>query len=176
MKQSDNLNIDEIIKDQIFIDFVKSARDFCYFIENSGDENEITFLELTQAYLQSLYVDGQQLKYIIFDEMLSLEDRMTKPQFESILSSLANRLSKRYYWHIFDPTNQNDIDPVCGDLVDDLGDIYKDIKNALLLFDNGNTVEVKSAVWTFKWSFDNHWGDHCVNATYALHYFIQRAN
>jgi len=59
------------------------------------------------------------------------------------------------------------------DLKYDLGDIYKDLKNFLLLFDKGSPAEIESAVWTLKWSFDNHWGDHCINANYAIHYFIK---
>jgi hypothetical protein len=47
---------------------------------------------------------------------------------------------------VFDPTKDDDIEPVCGDLLDDLGDIYKDLKNSLLLFDKGTPAEIESAV------------------------------
>jgi hypothetical protein len=95
---------------------------------------------------------------------------MTKPQLENILNSLADRLNNRFYWHVFDPAKEDDIEPVCGDLLDDLGDIYKDLKNSLLLFDKGSPAEIESAVWTLKWSFDSHWGRHCINSIYAIHY------
>jgi hypothetical protein len=40
----------------------------------------------------------------------------------------------------------------------------------------GTPAEIESAARSFKWSFDNHWGDHCINATYALHFFLQDLN
>ena len=174
MTLSTNLTIDKIIQADSFIKFIKSVRDFCDFIENGKTENYISFLRLTQTHLQSLYFGGQKLQAVDLNYNLDFEDIMTKPELEKVLRSLADRLNNRFYWHVFDPTKEDDIEPVCGDLLDDLGDIYKDLKNSLLLFDKGSPAEIESAVWTFKWSFDNHWGDHCINATYALHYFIQK--
>ncbi|MEP7253403.1 MAG: DUF5063 domain-containing protein [Ginsengibacter sp.] len=170
------MTIDKIIQAGSFTNFIKSVRDFCDFVENSKTENYIAFLRLTQTHLQSLYFGGQKLQFVDLNYNLDFEDIMTKHQLENILKSLADRLNNRFYWHVFDPTKEDDIEPVCGDLLDDLGDIYKDLKNSLLLFDKGTPAEIESAVWTFKWSFDSHWGDHCINATYALHYFIQGAS
>jgi hypothetical protein len=173
MTQLTNLTIDKIIQTDSFINFIKSVRHFCDFIEKDKAEKNVTFLRVTQTHLQSLYFGGQKLQLVDLNYDLDFEDLMTKPELEIILSSLADRLNNRFYWHVFDPTKEDDIEPVCGDLLDDLGDIYKDLKNSLLLYDKGTPAEIESAAWTFKWSFDNHWGDHCINAIYALHYFIQ---
>ena len=176
MPQPTNLKIDKIIKADSFVKFLKSVRDFCDFIENDKTENYVAFLRLTQIHLHSLYFVGQNLQIVDLNHNLDFDDIMTKTKLENVLNNLAGRLNYRYYWHVFDPTKKDDIEPVCGDLLDDLGDIYKDLKNSLLLFDEGSPAEIESAVWTFKWSFDNHWGEHCINATYALHYFIQAAS
>jgi len=175
MTQPTNLTIDELIQADNFGDFLKSVRNFCDFIENDKTENYVTFLRLTQTHLQSLYFGVQKLEFVELNYNSDFEDTMTKTQLEKVLTNLADRLHNRFYWHVFDPTKEDDTEPVCGDLLDDLGDIYKDLKNSLLLFDKGTPAEIESAVWTFKWSFDNHWGDHCTNATYALHYFTQGA-
>ncbi len=29
------------------------------------------------------------------------------------------------------------------------------------------------SLWKFKFDFDCHWGDHCINALAAVHYFLQ---
>jgi len=175
MTQPTNLTIDKLIISENFTDFLKSVRDFCDFIENDKTENYASFLRLAQTHLQTLYFGGQKLQFVDLDNDVDFDDIMAKPELENVLKILADKLSNRYYWVVFDPTKEDDIEPVCGDLLDDLGDIYKDLKNSLLLFDKGTPEEIESAVWTFKWSFDNHWGDHCINATYALHYFIQSA-
>ena len=175
MTQPARLTADKIIYSDTFVGFLKSVRDFCDFLENNKTEDYLSFLQLTQTHLLSLYVGGEKLQSVELTQNVDFDDIMTKPQLESILNGLGDRLHHRFYWHVFDPIKEDDINPVCADLLDDLGDIYKDLKNSLLLFDNETPAGIESAVWTFKWSFDNHWGDHCINATYALHYFIQGA-
>jgi hypothetical protein len=125
--------------------------------------------------LQSLYFGGQKLEFVDLNYNPDFEDVLPKAQLEIILNNLAFRLHNRFYWHVFEPTKEANISPVCSDLLDDLGDIYKDLKTSLLLFDKETPAGIESAVWKFKWSFDNHWGDHCINVIYALHYFIQGA-
>jgi len=31
----------------------------------------------------------------------------------------------------------------------------------------------ENALWQFKFDFNKHWGDHCINALSAIHYFLQ---
>ncbi len=170
------VTVDNVIKEDNFLAFLKSVRDFCDFIENDKSEDYVAFLRLTQTHLQALYFGGIKLHLVDLNYDQEFADRMTQPELENILNSLVGRLNNRFYWHIFDPTKEDGIEPVCGDLHDDLCDIYKELKNSLLLFETGMPAEIESAVWTFKWSFDNHWGNHCINAIYALHYFIQSAD
>lgn len=74
---------------------------------------------------------------------------------------------------MFDPTDHNDTASVCGDLTDDLGDIYKDLKTFLTEFEKDDDDVKQNALWQLKWSFDNHWNDHCMDAIYALHHFLK---
>jgi hypothetical protein len=167
---------DKLIITDSFLSFIKAVRSFCNFIENDPADDRTSFLKQAQTHLQTLYFGGQTLPLVDLNYNLDFQDLMSKPYLENILSHLEGKLNNRFYWHVFDPAKDDDIEPVCGDLLDDLGDIYKDLKNCLLLFDKGTPAEIESAVWSFKWSFDNHWGDHCINATYALHFFLQNLN
>lgn len=56
-----------------------------------------------------------------------------------------------------------------GDIADDLADIYRDLKDGLWLFENGNVTE---AVWEWKQTFTMHWGRHAVSALNALHCYM----
>jgi hypothetical protein len=175
MTHSVKISADKLISTESFKRFIKSVREFCDFIENDA-EGALSFLLSAESRLQNLYIGGRALPVIDLNHNADFDDRMNKAEFEKRLNFIAERLgNNRFYWHVFDPTKEEDIEAVCGDLLDDFGDIYKDLKNSLLLFDTGTSAEIESAAWTFKWSFDNHWSDHCINATYALHYFIQHA-
>jgi len=176
MTQTSKISVDKLITGDSFTNFIKSVRDFCDFIEIDTNEGSNLFLKFVQIHLQTLYLTGQKLQSVDLLHNKEFNDLLTKEDLQKILNTLSDKLNNnRFYWHVFDPTNEDDTEPVCGDLLDDLGDIYKDLKNALVLFDKGGPAEIGHAIWDFEWGFNNHWGDHCINATYALHYFIQRS-
>ena len=167
----------EIIDTKTFKEFLNEVASFCRFMELGEKINTRAFLKLTQTHLQKLYLHGQQLQVVDLNYNKDIDDLLTDTEFKTVLLSISNKLSdKTLYWIVFDPTNEGDTEPVCGDLTDDLGDIYKDLKNALLLFEKQQPAEIENAVWSFKSSFDIHWSTHCINAIYALHYFIQNAS
>jgi hypothetical protein len=55
---------------------------------------------------------------------------------------------------------------VGASLADDILDIYKDVKNGIILYEKNDHIE---AVSEWKSSFDIHWGNHAVDAIRALH-------
>jgi hypothetical protein len=71
-----------------------------------------------------------------------------------------------YYRECFDPDPLLNEAPCMGDLGDDLLDIYKDIKEGLVLFDAGDANE---ALWHWSFLHKIHWGRHAVGALFALH-------
>ena len=104
-----------------------------------------------------------------YEEKLSLTD------FQAVIFSVAEQLgSAHYYWHVFDPTNDLDTTPVCGDLLDNLGDIYKDLKCSLMIFGLGKEDCEEIALWHLKFDFDAHWSEHCVNALSAMHLYVKK--
>ena len=68
------------------------------------------------------------------------------------------------YWEVFDPFELED--PVCGDLCDDLRDIYGDLRSGIREFDAGRR---NNAIREWQFGLDNHWGTHAVDAVRALH-------
>lgn len=167
--------VDNITQTKDLIDFVEKAKRYCVFIETYKGDNYRRFLELLQKQLIELYSFGQALP--VFElptdrdiEEIDISDR----DIEALLSFTSDRLPGRYYWTVFDPTVDNDTESVCGDLVDDLGDIYKDLKTFLAGFEDADQDVKQNALWHLKWGFDNHWSDHCMNAIYAIHFFLKR--
>ena len=61
-------------------------------------------------------------------------------------------------------------EPVGGSLIDDIQDIYREIKKGIMFFQTNPAA----ALWEWKFGFDNHWGNHAVDAIRALHYMIRR--
>ena len=175
MTQPAKISVEEFIKTNNFIEFIKDARHFCTFMENISTEEPDSFLSKTQTHLQTLYSGGQMLVPVDLKYDEDFDDILTEEELQDISNNLVYILQKnRTYWVVFDPTNENDTEPVCGDLFDDLIAVYRELKNMLLLYDKGTPAAVEAAIWNVKFNFDIHWSNHCIDCIYALHYFIRR--
>lgn len=71
------------------------------------------------------------------------------------------------YWDVFDPLVESA--PVFNSLQDDLGDIYRDVRNGLNLYDGQHFIE---ASWEWRFNFQIHWGYHLVGAQRAIHQYL----
>ena len=91
---------------------------------------------------------------------------LLEPQRKAIMVRLKE-FPFQYYWEIYDPILPKPEAPVCGDITDDLADIYYDLKPGLILFEAGHEM---AAAWQWRCMF-SHWGDHATSAIRALHRF-----
>jgi hypothetical protein len=175
MTKSNILSVDNIHTTKVFLEFINATKAFCSFIEVQHCDSK-SFLLMTQNHLLNLYTAGRNLSIIDVDIKNTIESEPELPDttFKHTLDFIAERIPYRFYWHVFDPTDKSDTEAVCGDLFDDLCDIYTDIKRSILLFETNNAENIEKAIWEFKFYFEQHWGDHCSNALYAIHYFLQK--
>ncbi|GAB3636942.1 hypothetical protein GCM10027422_25320 [Hymenobacter arcticus] len=163
----------EALAAEIFQKFILIARRYCLLIENQQPVTPAVFLPQVQLLLLDLYTAALNLDWI--DLQSNIDHKTEEIDLPKILRVVAEKIGdSRYYWSVFDPTSEVDTEAVCGDLLDDLGDIYKDLSHALIVFDLQTIDSQEDAVWRFKFDFVHHWSDHCVNAIRALHYFIQK--
>ncbi|MCD7036507.1 DUF5063 domain-containing protein [Metabacillus sp. GX 13764] len=135
--------------------FLSSANHYCTMIDSLHGFNEKSLDELLAALLE-LYIKALRLPEVE-------PDHAEAPQFE-ISFPKADFAKYEYYWEVFDPYKLEE--PVCGSLSDDILDIYKDLKEGIILFEQNTPNE---AIWHLKFSFQTHWGLHAVNALRALH-------
>jgi len=123
------LKVEAIITTIEFRDFYESAIAYRYFIERNSSTSTIDFLKNVRRKLLSLYSNALNLPWVNLQSEIEYDNKLDDIEFNKNLNSISDRLGEsRFYWHLFDPSNQDDTEPVCGDLVDDLGDIYKDLK------------------------------------------------
>jgi hypothetical protein len=94
------------------------------------------------------------------------EDELTADDWK-IVCSRFQKLPVGGYWDVFDPLKEEA--PVFNSLWDDLSDIYRDLKEGLLLYRNGRIVE---AAWEWRFNFEIHWGAHLTGAQRAIHAYF----
>jgi hypothetical protein len=164
----------QVLKSDDFVAFFNAVVDFCAFMESENAVEGRPFLKAVRGHLLSLYSQGTKLPMIDLQTSQEYEDRVDRSVFEGQRLRLAERLGEfRFYWHVFDPVNLEKTEACCGDLLDDLHDMYVDLKRSVHLFQLEKPDCEALALWKFKFDFDFHWGDHCIHALGAVHYFLQ---
>lgn len=158
-----------------FAEYYQAATNFCGFVEEIKCADTLAFLTTTRLHLLRLYMAALAMPWVDLQSNEEFDEKLSAETLQAVLHSIAEQLGEaRYYWHVFDPVNDLDTTPVCGDLLDDVVDIYKDLKYSLMIFDLGKGECEENALWQLKFDFDAHWSMHCVNALSAIHFYLKR--
>ncbi|WP_282032795.1 DUF5063 domain-containing protein [Metabacillus indicus] len=136
--------------------FLNTASEYCHLIENFSVFSESDKVINLLKTISSLYAAALTLP-----ESNLAEEEITALDFalpDINLGVMAN------YWALFDPYTDEEL--VACSLNDDLQDIYRDVKEGILLFQNDKRPE---ATWHWKFTFESHWGQHALQAMRVLH-------
>jgi hypothetical protein len=165
----------EKIIDQTDIkDFLLTAREYCSFIELT-DKTGNEFLKQLQNLLLKLYQQARAIPWTTVTHREDAEVEFLNTKYEHIFKQMADKIGDdRFYWTVFDPTDDKDTEAVCGDLADDIGDIYRDIKRSLLTFDRETLASKERAIWDLKFLFEKHWGQHSIDALRTIHFLLEK--
>jgi hypothetical protein len=99
--------------------------------------------------------------------------RMTDEQWGQLYGLLKEKLGDwDLYWQVFDPTT--DKEASCGSLADDIADIYRDLKEGLVLSER-NLVQPEDVIWNWRILYYSHWGKHAIDALLTIHFRLQGA-
>ena len=142
--------------------FADEASRFCSWLESTAPPDALTI----STRIACLYSKALEQPDVDVEGVPGGLEAPTIP--EDALSALRSTLAGlpfRYYWELFHSTTDEPDEPVCGDLADDLLDIYKDVKEGLLSFQSGKDV---LAAYHWRTHFGFHWSRHAVGALKAL--------
>ncbi len=154
----------------IFENYFAIAFKFCEYYEMESVEDQRQFLSRIQGLLLELYSLGRNLPEIDaseeeFDCLLERDDK-------HIQGMIAHKVPFSCYWRALEPFAIDEPELGLEDLLDDLGDIYMDLKRAILLYDSKLEGASQEAHWKLKFDFDYHLADHCMNALKAIHDYM----
>lgn len=143
-------------------EFARLARGFCDWCE--GPELAAPSDVLASTWLAKLHAAALELPEVDAEND-SDEPELPQAEADRARVNLA-AFDGFYYREFFDPNPLLDEEPGIGDVGDDLADIYKDIRRALVLYEAG---QAKDAAWHWSFLHRIHWGRHAVGAMFALH-------
>jgi len=148
-------------------EFINIATQYCRLIESRDKKTALYLFQQAFTILPQLCLYGTRLPEIKRVTEYEPPD-MNDAQF--IYLSLQ-KLFKQHdsYRHIFDPYDIKDKKPTVRSISDDFSDIYRDIAPGLKEWEKATTSERRDIIWEWKFSFENHWGDHATSAYNALY-------
>ena len=145
--------------------FAQIAHRYCDWAESPFGESQEEML-IARTLLAELHLAVLSLPDLEPDE--ETEDLDISRECELVINRFQN-LPVDFYWDVFYPLELEKDEPVLNSLSDDLSDIYRNLKDGLLLYKKGKIAE---AVWGWKFHFDIHWGDHLTGAQRAIHSYF----
>jgi hypothetical protein len=153
-----DLRIEPVIKA-----FAEIAQRYCSWAESPSGElrDEMQTARKFLAELHQAVIDLPDL-----GPGDDTEDTISADEWKSVCGRFQE-LPVNGYWDVFNPLEEEA--PVFNTLSDDLSDIYRDLKEGLLLYARGQVVE---AVWEWRFNFEIHWGAHLTGAQRAIHAYI----
>jgi hypothetical protein len=152
--------------------YLSIARKYCDSYESKLEGDQRQFLSQIQGLLLELYSQGRLMPETNspIQEFESLFERNDK----QIQSLIAHKVPFSGYWQALEPFSIDKSKLGLSDLLDDLGDIYLDLKGAILLYDSNLDGARQEAYWKLKFDFDFHLADHLMDAMKAIHDYMGR--
>jgi hypothetical protein len=93
---------------------------------------------------------------------------MTDEQWRQLYDLLKEKLGDwDLYWQVFNPTTDKEAD--CGTLADDIADIYRDLKEGLVLNEK-RLARPEDVIWEWRLLYYSHWGKHAIDAMLTIHF------
>jgi hypothetical protein len=146
--------------------FRSLAAEYVRLVEGETDADAV--LVGSQTLLPSLYLAALALPEAAgtdgCNDRLGPSDEEWKAQYARLSEVLG---AKGLYWEVYDPRGFEPGEVVAGSLADDLSDVWRDLKRGSAFWELGRSDD---AVWSWRFHFEIHWGDHVANALRAIHW------
>lgn len=157
--------------------FITVTRNYCAAVERPTGATAEAFLQEMLPRLVELYATALALP----DVEPADDDRewpgMTHEEWKVVFDDLRERIvDYQLYWTTDGfPLRTDDTSPplLCGDLANDLADIYRDLKDSLDQWETGEDSHRVSALWEWRFGFHAHYGQHIVDAVRVIHRVVE---
>jgi hypothetical protein len=157
------------------LEFVTIANDFCRFIESAEEYQQSNILLYFQRILPLIYLKASLLPDIEPQDENAVEHYVTEEQWETVFNRFRNKFAGDDIFYFIDLYNPADPEPVRASLSENIADIYQDLKDFLLLYQNPLTAFRENAVKDCRFLFETRYGHHIVTALNALHCLLYKS-
>lgn len=163
-------SIKDLVYSRNVLEFATVAKEFCAFIESIQNLKRKAFVNASAKLLPLLYYKASLLPQTepLYEE--GNQKHVTEEHYESIRLGLKTFLGEHdEFPEIFDERIAETDDQFNATLSEYLTDVYQDLKDFTMLYQNGQPEEMNDALWECRLNFEEFWGIRLANCIRAMH-------
>lgn len=147
----DNL---EKVKSTQVLEMIRLAFEFCTFTEDLANKEITVALSFYQKLLPLMYIKGSLLPDIEPSDESFNERFVSEEHWEKVFMVAKEKFDKSEYFWLVDSNN----DTIKASIAEHIADIYQDMKDFIMLFQNNRLAAKENAVFELKKYLAIHWG------------------
>lgn len=161
-----------LLQSKQVLEMLTVANDFTQFIEKSDDYSKDQILRYLQRVIPVIYLKASLLPEIEVADEDAIEHYVTEEQWESLFNMIREKLGQDDLYYFIDLHEKTQHDAVRASIAEGITDIYQDLKDFLLLFQNPKMAFQENAVRECRNLFETRYGYKLVNCHTAIHYLL----
>ena len=160
--------------------FGSVAQRFCGVVDSTPSMDRIELLVKVYRILPQLIGEAISLPNVELNDDEGQEEerrksrasvRLTDAHWGKLYEILKEKLGDwNLYWQVWNPTK--DKEAIYGSLADDIADIYRDVKEVLVLSET-QRAQPGDSIWDWRLGFYSHWGKHAIDALRTIHFLLE---
>ncbi|MEI6173998.1 MAG: DUF5063 domain-containing protein [Bacteroidota bacterium] len=160
---------DDPIYSRKVLEMLTVANEYCLFLEKAEAYSELELLSFLQKIAPLIYLKSILLPEIEVSDDTAVEHYVNEEQWESLFNLLYNKFGEKDQFYFIDLHEKSHTDPVKGSLAECYTDIYQDLKDFVLLYQNPLRAFKENAVKECRRLFETRYGYRLINAQAAIH-------
>ncbi|MCX6266679.1 MAG: DUF5063 domain-containing protein [Bacteroidetes bacterium] len=169
MKETKLNPVDDPLYSVKVLEMITVANEFCLFLERAEEYELHILLNFLQKVAPLIYLKSALLPDIEVTDEDAVAHYVTEEQWEAMFNLLYSKFGANDLFYFVDNHEKSHNDPVKGSLAECFTDIYQDMKDFLLLYQNPQRSYKENAVKECQRLFETRYGYKLINAQSAIH-------
>ncbi|MFW5792658.1 MAG: DUF5063 domain-containing protein [Bacteroidota bacterium] len=165
-----NIDNSNIIYSKAVIEFITVANEYCLFFEKAENYSAEDIFQYFQKIAPLLYLKGSVMPEVTVNDDSFSEKFVTEEKWEAIFKALREKFGEQDIYY----THDHNYDTEEASLSDNMADIYQDMKDFIMLYQNSLIHAKENAIFEIQKLFKSHWGIRIINALKAVHQILHK--
>jgi len=158
-------------------DFLLASAEFCLILENTEEHSKQDFVSKLQKILPLIYLKVSLLPN--YEDIVDseIEKFVQETDWDYIRNKVVVKLGEsETFVDLYTPETYESTEVDSASLSECITDVYQDLKDFITLVQVANEENIKTAITTLKYNFENFWGSRLIASLSVLHNLIYSNN